>query len=303
MWEIVSFLQQEHTGLRLLLDSMGIIAFVLAVVAYFDIKRQLRASQLLTERTSTVLSNQQEEIHRTAELFKTSGEQLKELKLISNSLSTRYEGVFPEHLDVVAQVMTGSRRSIRVMADFADYGNYSAHAEFTHYAEILKHKAEFEKVNVEMIVYAAAKAKEKTRQQFSAADFDKEKPTTRLAQLVQRQHTDLPGTVDDFYRLLAIDQREIERELRRARVNLLFYRQDLPLFCWIADDMEAVFAFPFYSEFDGPSGDNGSGPQRESEMCFYTRDSRLIETLNRVFEQVRSKAEPPTPRHVKKASA
>jgi hypothetical protein len=236
-----------------------IAAVVLGVVAYRDLKRQLTASSALA----------------------TS------LTALSGSLSTRFEGHFPNHLELVTEMLGRTKDAARIMNDFADYGSFTAHALFFEYKRALERLAADRK-NVSMLVYSFDEAKRRTTEEFGTVEalksYEGSKPFSEYLARKNLKTAEPHELVD----LMLDDQCFFEKELVRTGMGLKYSRNDsFPLFCWIRDDVEAVFCFQF------PGGIQAGESFRSSEIAFYTRDTQLVQTLIRLFDDRYCEGLPP----------
>jgi hypothetical protein len=63
--------------------------------------------------------------------------QIKQLDLIRDNLSTRYIGPFPDHMRAIVDGVRGAQRSIRIMCDAPAYAAYSTPQLYAEYKSAL----------------------------------------------------------------------------------------------------------------------------------------------------------------------
>jgi hypothetical protein len=248
-----------------------------------DLKAALEIIGLVLGIVALVLA-----VFHSYEIRKTAAE----LQSVSETLPTRHIGQFPDYLVHIAGVVERAKKSVCVLCDFPAYGSFSAPEAFLQYRQALEQllaRRNDDRVSVTLTCLIGKNRVEMIKEQFSREHREWETwkreahPRTKLERLIELRNR--ATTVDDlsfdaFVNYLEDeDLRAIEGMFNGAKIREV--DAYVPLYFWLVDGKEAIFALPSFSE--------GS-----TEYGFYTRDSALIEglveVLNRYHRQPVAKA-------------
>jgi hypothetical protein len=201
---------------------------------------------------------------------------------LTNSMSTRYIGLFPKDMDDIIEVLRLADRELLIVTDFIDYGSYSKPKTHKLLYDELK-KAREKGVIVQCLVYGDKPAEETLLSQFQEPEFQKTSASTAFRQYFEYwsgiPHDTLNGfTHAKFLEILRNNQKRFETDLLDQGVRIQTLDQKVWLFFWMQDRQDAVFSFE----------DIGAGGQG---LAFHTRDAKLVETFGAIFDRL-SKAAP-----------
>jgi hypothetical protein len=261
---------------------LEVSAVVLGVKAYLDIKKQLDAADGLAAKLASVSGT------LTLDSGKLTSVSEK-LTSVSKTLSTRFIGYFPANFRKIAQVLNNATRSVRIMVDYADYGSLTDHDNYLKYIGRLYELGNDHGIEVKMIVYPLNEARSRIEADFGTNEKLKNyKNEDAIKSLLKRRCVETLPDAKVVVDWLIEYQLKKEEQLKQEGVALATY-EHLPLFCWIADDdQEAVFTFPLQE--DPGSYPGKVEPFRTSEISFYTRETKIVQTLSRTFDEIYAKA-------------
>ena len=213
---------------------IGVVTLILGFIAFRDLKKNLNGLSSIAESLSTK--------HRS---FSSSVEKIKDL-------------VSKEYIS-----------TLRVMVDVADYGHYSVSDKPGIIQQRIKELAETKGADVKVLVYTGKLSREKltaflTDERFrSFLNGDKNYCKSVLDQLgLSSQPT---PTLDEFLDRLHKRAKNAAQFLQDGNVKLRCRDSDLPLYCWIRDEKEAVFAIPLYYPNPGPRPTSDSAADKPAE--------------------------------------
>jgi hypothetical protein len=200
-------------------------------------------------------------------------EQSETLGLIAESLSTRYEGVFPHYMPAIVSLLERANHRIDVLCDLPGYGELSDELAAEQIRSLLRQQ-KGRGVEVQITVYGSELQEEMLREQIRhqrdrwdewlrSPDYG-----PKLRSYIERHGfpDELEQLTPDRYVALSLEVHRgiMEHDLQRFEPTTL--RDPVPLYFWMIDGTEAVFAIPAYTA-------------DASEHGFYTSDARLIDAL------------------------
>jgi hypothetical protein len=174
---------------------------------------------------------------------------------------------FPKYLQNIAQLIAGANESIEIICDFPAYGRFSDPGAFLSYRAQLDSKQQ-EGKEVQITCLDRERRREIAYNQFGGPTYWPQKKTSesfqkRLTAFLKSSKPSIDPADLDYNRFLDLIEAEdswmLDHHLARARVNQV--NRHIPVFFWIVDKKEAIFAIASLSDV---------------EYGFYTRDTRLL---------------------------
>lgn len=196
--------------------------------------------------------------------------QNKDLQDISNSVSTRFVGAFPENMRSINELIGGSK-DVLIITDTPSYGHFSNPYEHNLYIKRLKEITEAEG-KVRVLVYNDNIRMESIKDQFSSYSLDEIKELKSYKKYIKylerkKKRKIKHDKIEDFFQHLFDEGSEIIHELRRSGVEIKKTSEKQQIFIWIGDNSrQAVFSMLNY----GPTN---------REVSFRTYDQKFIEIL------------------------
>jgi hypothetical protein len=211
---------------------------------------------------------------------------------LTKRLSTRFKGNFPDYLDAVDALLKDAKHSVKIMATVSSHGSFTCPESWERIkARIeteINQKKRSDKSFKAVLIYGSQKscslsspafelqteaefkiwANEKEQKQSIEDFFVKEFRLTpkRISQLTKAEYGE--GRFSEHMSAC----RGVYREFERRRSD-----RRLPMYCWIIDDREAIFAI----SIEGETG-------RFSGAGIYTADPALLNSLTSMFEHFAS---------------
>jgi hypothetical protein len=225
------------------------------------------------------------EAHRERAVRQTRWEEHRaKMEEIARSMSTRYIGPFPDHLDDIVEVVQRADRDVVMMADCMDYGSFWRPETHTKLHDAVKNAVR-KKISVRILVGGEPEAITRSSH-LRTSDFDKIYATTEFAHYFDVYAGDpKPNTFEEFRRIMMTHQERFKQELLSVGVEIRTLPQEVAcgvnLFLWMEDDQDAVFLFPESSD-------------RTIGLAFRTRDSKLLEIFKATFERYWPSGQPVT---------
>ena len=201
----------------------------------------------------------------------------RQLKAISENLTTQFVGEFPAFLPRLTSVINEAQpgEEITVICDFPGYGIYSNHKAFLDYRHAVEVKNHESKIT--MMVLTDNEQQNVLRAQFANRTLEEIKVTPQFKEfLVWSHHSEADiESKEAFFAVLEATQKEVWSNFkfvneRRQR------QQSMPMFLWIVGERVAMFSIPHLL------GKGGT-----LEAAFLTRDQALIKQLRVVAESYR----------------
>jgi hypothetical protein len=198
------------------------------------------------------------------------------------SISTRYVGSFPDNMDQVSGIVDSSHKSLTVLADFPGYGFYFKPDKSDDYLKkILKLRQANSEIKIRMLFYSSVAQEKKLREEeFPKKNWQAIKNSTRFDDFFATYHAEIPRpeNYDDFIKYILKLHRNYElmlchngAEIRHVNNNSVFF--------WLEDRNNAIVAI-----------NNRTGTERE--LSFYTRDGKLIDSLQSMFDGLWPETDP-----------
>jgi hypothetical protein len=217
------------------------------------------------------------EVRSVQELKKALEVQVGHIGEIRNSLPTKREGMFPDYLPKITSMLAESKHTIVICCDYPAYGSYSAPGIFFKYEQTLERQLNDPKKKVKV-----AFLDEAVRQKRVDADFLLTEPAHWVAWkkkegaklLTYLAHTDRKITVEtltspEFVAMINDEDQRLIDHWRHLADDIELLDRMCPIYFWLVDDEQAVFAIPDLRA-------------RAVEHGFYTCDPHLIAGLQAI---------------------
>lgn len=212
------------------------------------------------------------------------------LGLISESMSTKFLGNFPDYLGPLVDVIEKAEQELVVVCTIPAHGSYSDNKWYLRYRQAIEAKI-LDGVDVVMLTSNAEARERLLDEQFAQAlhhwdDWFAEHENKAKEVLVSGycSEDDFAAlNFDEFKRCLERTNFEALHALRTAK-SLEEYDDLLHLWVWVIDQREAVFVLPSFA-----SGTRG-GLRRA--YGFRTLDQRLVNSLLDVARFLRTRSKP-----------
>jgi len=192
-----------------------------------------------------------------------------ELRLIKESISTKYIGLFPDFVPYTLDILREAGKTIEIVCDFPCYSYFSDHEKYLEYTRIINDKAS-RKVSIHLTCPNINRRKELVMKQLGA-----DKPEWPLKEKLEEKLTDFISREKMKTNYESLTFEELNQKLEETNLFVLrnIFRnncyevdQELPVFYWIVDDTKAVFSIPSFTDFNREQG-------------FLTSDANLIKAL------------------------
>lgn len=189
------------------------------------------------------------------------------IEKVQEGLSTRYIGEYPMFFPRLVKVVSTAQRNLVIAADLPAYGDMSQHATAEEYYFHIKKRRP--RVNVEAMFLDLPHRQRLLDDLFSVRDWQNWRADATKKGMVEnflKLHAKNPGATQSRVDLLRVVS-EINNEIVRDVFlnSAMVATTDMPMYFWIADCQEAVFAIA--NLHDG------------TEHGFYTSDKSLIKGL------------------------
>ena len=205
----------------------------------------------------------------------------RSLRDISESMSTKFIGKFPDHIPEITKLLRTAKKKVTIVCDLLGYGYYSSPEQYQQYrAAVLGLSSD---VRVKITVYGRERASRAAREQLGTSFDDIRRSSTykNYVKYYNIAFTEAPNNIDEFYDLW---DENYTRHYSDFNIKDIMIHQvknkAIPVYFWIVDDRVAVFSFPSLS-IEPP------------EVAFRTSDRDLIDIFTRVLTDV-----DPTPMNV-----
>jgi hypothetical protein len=206
--------------------------------------------------------------------------QTNALKQISQSLTTRYLGQFPDFYDNIIEIVSAAKTSVKTIYDLPAYACFSRTEEwlqFDHQLTLLSQRG----IDIKIGFYADAQRRRMLREQFH---YDSPKSWEAW-----RQRSDVSVKMEKFRRLYAEQNVDIEdqedflllldnvHDQTAKRFEVLHRGVSISslisIYAWIVDENVAIFVLPSYT--------GGL-----SEYGFITNDARVVAALSNMIDRI-----------------
>lgn len=230
---------------------LGILALVLAIWHLREIK--LQARELKTQANT--------------------------LEQTQRSLSTRYIGEFPDYIPEIVDLIENARKEVLIFCDFPAYGHFSNHATWLNYRHAIELKS-LNQVRLSLMCLTEGGRYKLNHEQFSKAEQGweewkrEQKVRDQIHSLLQSHKC--AKTIDEISREEFVNLlEETNKQMLNgalARAETLEVDGYMPLYFWLVDKKEAIFAIPSFSG-------------EHTEYGFSTSDPKLISAFVEMRER------------------
>lgn len=295
---------------------LAVIAIVFAIVQFLDSRRQLRnlrdQGQALVDVTalqseqyrkimdvSALESKQNEQIVTMAAVQSQQSEKIvgmadsiskqsEQIVSMAGSMSTRYVGPFPKNMSEIIDVAKRADRTLWIATDFADYGSYSTPSLYRSLSSIIVEKGLAQQISVKILHYAEQLSRQTAMDQISSDKFygkdgcAAERESEIYKKFCSKKNGLRPTSTYEEFITALINYQEVETTFFKDRgVEIRTTHQPLPVFLWIEDEEDCIFAFKYRN-----------GPKRG--YSFRTRDGYLLADYSGLFQHLWDSNQPVT---------
>ena len=201
------------------------------------------------------------------------------LMYIRESMSTQYVGEHPIHMPEIAKLLGKATTSVEILCDVPGYGHYSARERYADYRAALERLAN-SNVKIAMAFYTKTLARRAAISAYGRSFDDISKAPEFIKHTANMEQ---PVTsAEDFYDLI-VDKGYVRcynhfDELPSSSVAIIPVYKPVQIYFWIIDGRQAVFSI-------------ASLGLKPSEFAFTTSDAKLIIVFQRLFDEVKQRAE------------
>ncbi|MGD1278550.1 MAG: hypothetical protein ABR964_15160 [Tepidisphaeraceae bacterium] len=212
--------------------------------------------------------------------------QLRDLQRVQNSLSTRYIGQFPEHMDEVVKLVKSAKRNLTIVCDVPAYCSFTRPELGLAYKQALegkKYQAGFK--TLRFICLSDREIDAFHHEQLDPDTTDDKWPEfkkhfdTQLNFLIRdygSAETFESLTREQFFNLVMTAHKSMMAGVLQ-RWHPGRFDTTMPIYFWIADDFRGVLAIPVLA--DGVT-----------EICFATNDQQILKALMGLYSRLNRKA-------------
>lgn len=202
----------------------------------------------------------------------------RSLREISESMSTKYVGEFPDHVPEITRLIGTANKKVTIVCDLLGYGYYSSPHQYQRYrAAILGLNSG---VEATIAIYGKERACQAAKEQLgdSFEDIVKSDSYKNYVSYYNIGKDEEPKDTHEFYEKWKSDY---ETQCADFNVRHVVIREvtnknkTIPVYFWIIDDRSAIFSFPSLS-IDPP------------EVAFKTSDRDLINIFKRILTDLES---------------
>jgi hypothetical protein len=201
--------------------------------------------------------------------LKQSHKTEERIKQISDSVSTKYIGVFPENMNSINDLIASTHKDLWIIADVPAYGGFSTPSQYQQYIQGIKELAirSGQPQGVRILTWDSKTRRESFNHLFGDRTIEQLREFDIYKKYFQYwKKKAQPKTLDDFYNVVESENYEFQRRVSEMGTDINETSTRLPVFLWLSDDKEAIFSFYYY-------GGNGR------EVSFRTTDPKLIQVL------------------------
>lgn len=282
---------KQYSRNRIALCILGVLSVTLFIIAFLSASRvqgPISASIAFYFGTQSIIfgiytlwtSRQQQKVAGAR-----WEEHLSRMELIAQSMSTRFIGLFPEHLYDIVEIVKRANKELLLLVDCSDYGSFprpEAHQNFVRAIEDARRR----KVEVKMLISGESVAHTCTSP-FRRMEIEELSKTDEFKHYFEfwSGERPIPSTTQELVELLQKKEQNAKEHLREIGVDIKPPSNELTdkagLFFWIEDCVEAVFLF-----CDPEGKTDADGNAEGMGLAFRTRDSKLIEVLVGTFNRM-----------------
>lgn len=206
--------------------------------------------------------------------------QARSLTAIHRSLSTRYVGLFPEYLSQIADLIDSAKQSITVFCDFPAYGCFSNPEGWLLCRHAYERKL-MSGVNVTLMSLSESARRALMTKYYGIEWFTHKNASdgefrSKIEAYLAMNAGCIDGNDVTVEQLTAMFADEDRRALAAtfSRAQVVEISEYVPLYFWIVDNRQAMFAFPGYTDLS-------------LEYGFSTTDQKLLTAFFEVVERYR----------------
>ncbi|MCY3731095.1 MAG: hypothetical protein OXF98_07105, partial [Rhodospirillaceae bacterium] len=194
----------------------------------------------------------------------------RNLKKISESISTQYVGEFPDHIYEIVRTLETAKKNVTILCDIPGYGHFSSPHLYRRYRSAIERLAQ-QNVEISITVYTRKYSRTSNEKQFGHS-FKAITENEAFSNYIKRARQ-APQSIEEFYDMLDMNYDHHYNDFSLPSISLVQTTERVPLYFWMVDDLVALFAFPSLS-IDPP------------EVAFKTFDSVLIRIFKTVLQDI-----------------
>ena len=281
-------------------EYFDIAAFALAVpslgFAYKTIRdcrelaRQLKALLDKNQQQNAYAESQGRRLEELIKALQVQDEKANQLTVmlegVGKALTTQYVGEFPGYLPYVNKLIERSQKRLRIATTMLGHGSFTDPANWRETVHALS-QADGREVDTHVLCVNKALRRKLFQMQYPELFAD-------LAGLVKQKDGELAKKILTFIpremRIAALTSESLldmilkEEEIIGAEVFKHAVKAEterfLPFYLWIADESEAIFAFPTHSQVPDRRVD------RSVATAFLTKDKDIVRALVQLFDRL-----------------
>lgn|GEM_PF-3182653 len=201
------------------------------------------------------------------------------LDVVQQSLSTHSLGPFPGFVDKIAETVRSAESSLVVACDFPSYGQFDGHGLAIRQAieDRIGHIGKVELTFLDPQRREVARKLQFPEERWTESMKGDARARAAVVKFLEEGRVDTSNLTYPLFMKALRDREETTLQLF-ARADIKQINDDMPLFCWIADDKRAVIVV---QDRDGTEN-----------SAFWTTDEHLIAALKGVIRRYREFAQP-----------
>jgi SAM-dependent methyltransferase len=297
--------RHEVSEFDLLNLSIAILALLISAIAIGyaakqrrDARTTLNAANTISKNTATTLSNTHSALAGLGETKTSLSELASHLLLIADQLTTRYIGKFPDNLSEITALLSHAKKDILIIVDFAGYSSYTDPDSYRDYFNAVANALQAnKKLCAEIYVYDSILhqtllqlALPRARHPQSAFKKPSDPLILRFKKRMEKRNISVDD-YDSFINALLDDESRCIQQFRDLeRCDCFELRRSVPIFLWMVDDSECIFAF---------ENEQGKG---KNYFSFKSRDRGLIEYFRHYAKNITEQTNQPPSRSVDEVS-
>jgi len=211
--------------------------------------------------------------------------QIKKMEGIESGMSTRHKGPFPAYSNDIVNIISDVKESIEIVCDVPGYGIFSTHSEWVKYKNKVWECIGDPNISVS-IVTLDHNARNELYEMFFPNDnvewqelVRKESFASKLKIFSQFYMGNKAVNEISFKEFMDAHKSEqdglLKKEFKHAKQYEISSHKEMPVYYWIVDKSSAVFAFRVLEE-----------KENDFEHGFVTTDSKIIESIRRIYDHI-----------------
>ena len=181
--------------------------------------------------------------------FRLARKQRNDLRKISDSMSTRYLGSFPDYLHHVVNLLDSAESSIEIIVGNPTPAYFSSKKIWVSYKQVIERKAH-DDLDITIICSSEEQRKKRLLMQFPTNEDEWlnwiPKYSDILDEFLRNSNINLSGTCNSQAELLdlliAVQNRELCNTFKIGSINLREVNSLISVQVWIVDKSQAIFA-------------------------------------------------------------